>query len=53
LPSSRAGYGLTVEILPWKGSADLAALARANSLARLPTEAQHFEPGMLVEVLLV
>jgi molybdopterin molybdotransferase len=43
----------TVEILPWLGSADLAALARANGLVRLPAEKLRLAPGTLVDVLMV
>lgn len=44
---------LVVEILPWHGSADLATLTRANGLARLPAERRQFEPGTLLDVLLI
>lgn len=40
-----------VEILPWAGSADLATLARANGLVRLPTERRSFPGGSEIEVL--
>lgn len=43
--------GNTVDILRWQGSADLAALAGANGLVRLPTEARQFEAGDVLEVL--
>jgi molybdopterin molybdotransferase len=43
----------TVEILPWHGSADLAALAQSNCLVRLSGEARSLEPGTKVDVLLV
>jgi molybdopterin molybdotransferase len=43
----------SVEILPWQGSADLAALAEANCLARLSGEARELAPGTMVDVLLV
>ncbi len=43
----------TVEILPWRGSADLAALAGANGLARFSGEARRWDTGSLVEVLRV
>jgi molybdopterin molybdotransferase len=39
-----------VEILPWQGSADLATLTKANALARLPVQKQHFEPGSSLRV---
>jgi molybdopterin molybdotransferase len=44
---------LTVEILPWHGSADIATLARANGLVRLPAERQAFQPGAELEVLML
>jgi molybdopterin molybdotransferase len=40
----------TVRILPWQGSADLAALAEANGLVRLDSEARTLEPGTAVDV---
>ena len=43
----------TVEILPWQGSADLATLARANGLLRLPAEKCRLSPGAAVEVKLI
>jgi molybdopterin molybdotransferase len=42
---------LTVQILPWHGSADMVTLTRANALARLGAEAQRFEPGSPLDVL--
>ena len=42
---TECGSELAVEILPWHGSADLATLAQANGLARLPAEKQRFEPA--------
>jgi len=44
---------LSVEILPWHGSADLAALAAANGLACLPQKKKLLPAGTLVEVLLI
>jgi molybdopterin molybdotransferase len=41
----------TVQILPWHGSADLATLAQANGLVRLPVEARRFEAGTSLDVL--
>lgn len=51
----RTAEGLrpAVEILPWLGSADLAALARANGLVRLPAEKMRLSPGTPVDVLLI
>jgi molybdopterin molybdotransferase len=43
----------TVEILPWHGSADMATLAQANGLVRLPVEPLTLETGSTLEVLLV
>jgi molybdopterin molybdotransferase len=43
----------SVEILSWLGSADIAALARANALVRLPAEKLQLAAGALVEVLLI
>jgi molybdopterin molybdotransferase len=48
---SGSGSAFSVEILPWAGSADLATLARANGLIRLPTEKQRFAAGAFLEVL--
>jgi molybdopterin molybdotransferase len=42
-----------VEILPWQGSADIAALSHANCLARLPAEKRTLEKGDPIEVLLI
>ncbi len=41
----------TVETLPWRGSADLAALTRANALTILPAGDYQLEAGDEVEVL--
>jgi molybdopterin molybdotransferase len=43
--------GPTVDILPWHGSADLATLARANGLVRLPVEACQLAAGSRLEVI--
>jgi molybdopterin biosynthesis enzyme len=40
-----------VEILPWHGSADLVALARANGLIRFGTEPNQFATGATVQVM--
>lgn len=48
-----AGEVPPVEILPWHGSADLAALAEANCLVRLSGEARELAAGSPVDVLLV
>jgi molybdopterin molybdotransferase len=47
------GAETAVDILPWHGSADLATLARANGLICLPTEKRRFEPGEMVNVVLI
>lgn len=41
----------TVEPLPWRGSADLAALTRANALAILPAGDYQYEAGQQVDVI--
>jgi molybdopterin molybdotransferase len=41
----------TVEILDWRGSADLAALAEANALVRLGAEAAQLKAGATVEIM--
>ena len=46
-----AAEGLTAEILPWKGSADIFTLARANGLLVRPTGAKAVEAGVMVQVL--
>lgn len=49
---SPAGESLpSVEILPWQGSADLAALGHADALVRLGTEPAHIAAGTEVEFL--
>jgi molybdopterin molybdotransferase len=42
---------LTVEILPWQGSADIATLTRANALAIFGIERQSFRPGDQIEII--
>ncbi len=44
---------LTVEILPWHGSADMATLARANGLTRLSAEACQLAPGTWLDVQMI
>jgi molybdopterin molybdotransferase len=44
---------LTVTILPWQGSADLATLARANCLARFSAEREYLTAGSAIEVMLL
>jgi molybdopterin molybdotransferase len=41
----------TVEVLSWQGSADMATLAHANGLVRMPTEKRRFEAGAVMDVL--
>jgi molybdopterin molybdotransferase len=43
----------SVEILPWHGSADMATLAQADGLVRLPVEPLSLAAGSALEVLLV
>lgn len=45
--------GAAVEILRWQGSADIAALAKANALVRLPAHAVRLAPETPLEVLLI
>jgi len=40
-----------VEILRWQGSGDLATLAQANGLVRLPTESRQLSAGSTLDVL--
>jgi len=42
-----------VEILPWHGSADLAALARANALVRLGTKPESLLAGARIDAMCV
>jgi molybdopterin molybdotransferase len=42
-----------VEILSWQGSADMAALAQANGLSRLPAEPLKLAAGTEIDVLLI
>jgi molybdopterin molybdotransferase len=51
--SSATCGNLSVEILRWQGSADLATVAHANGLARLSATAQRLEPGAVLDVLLI
>lgn len=58
VPPSRGrladGHSLpAIEILPWQGSADLAALARANALVRLPRESVQLAAGAILDALMV
>jgi molybdopterin molybdotransferase len=41
----------SVEILPWHGSADLATLAHANALVRLPGHRMQLAAGAVVDVI--
>ena len=43
---------VTVRPVPWQGSGDLAANARANGFVVLPLEVEHFAAGETVRVLL-
>jgi molybdopterin molybdotransferase len=42
---------VSVEILPWHGSADMATLAQANGLVRLPVDPVSLEAGEMIDVL--
>lgn len=54
LPAEIAGdwQGVCVRPVPWQGSGDLAANARANGFVVLPQEVAHFPAGETVRVLL-
>jgi molybdopterin molybdotransferase len=43
----------TVELVPWQGSGDIAAMARANCFLVLDDESSRPEPGETVRVLLI
>jgi molybdopterin molybdotransferase len=51
--SAQARAGLSVEILPWHGSADLVTLAGANGLARLSDEKGRIAAGTMLDVVLI
>lgn len=42
-----------VELVPWHGSGDIAAMARANCFLVFPEAADHPRPGEIVRILLV
>jgi molybdopterin molybdotransferase len=42
-----------VELVPWHGSGDIAAMARANCFLVLNDESSHPEPGAMVRLLLI
>ncbi len=44
---------LSVEILPWQGSADLVTLARANCLVRFSAINQRLDSGTMLDVVLI
>ncbi len=54
LPAEITGdwQGVTVRPVPWQGSGDLAANARANGFVVLPLDVDHFATGETVRVLL-
>ena len=41
----------TVELIPWHGSGDLAALCRANSLVKIPANTKKLKAGETVQLL--
>jgi molybdopterin molybdotransferase len=43
---------VSVRVVPWQGSGDLAANARANGFVVLPKEVERFVAGEAVTVLL-
>ena len=42
-----------VELVPWRGSGDIAAMARANCFLAYPEIAEHPQPGDSVQILLI
>jgi molybdopterin molybdotransferase len=50
--SAAAGELPEVALVPWQGSGDLAALARANCFLVVPEEAHSLEVGAIVRILL-
>jgi molybdopterin molybdotransferase len=52
MTSSKSHSGTpSVEILPWHGSADMATLAQANGLVRLPADPVALDVGATIDVL--
>ena len=49
---SFAGTLPEVALVPWQGSGDLAAIARANCFLVVPEETSHFDAGSIVRILL-
>lgn len=47
------GWELTVELLPWQGSADLRTMTDAQALAYFPAGDKHYAPGDMVGVYLL
>jgi len=43
--------GLEVEMLPWKGSADLSGLRNANALVAIPDGPKTYSPGEFVDII--
>jgi molybdopterin molybdotransferase len=54
LPAACAFTGPTpqVALVPWQGSGDLAAMARANCFLVVPDDAKHLAAGSIVRILL-
>lgn len=54
LPSSCTfgGSSPEVQLVPWQGSGDLAAMARANCFLVVPEDAEHVAAGAIVRILL-
>jgi molybdopterin molybdotransferase len=53
ISTSEGTNGQTIEILSWGGSADMAALTRANALVQLPAEPMRLPAGTPVTALMI
>jgi molybdopterin molybdotransferase len=52
-PITRADRTPEVSRVPWQGSGDLAAMARANCFLVVPEESDSLDAGALVRILLI
>lgn len=52
LPARLSAHGLDLTPIPWKGSGDVPALARANAYLVTEPEREHWEAGEMVRTLL-
>ena len=51
LPARLAGDGVTVELVPWAGSSDIAAMARANAWLVAGDDREHYAAGDWIQVI--